>query len=112
MSELVLPIAVSKRTTATDDQSGKVTINPVDLTRSLARSLTPLEAPYVPGKTTLRDAVMAKIECSAETAESLVDTLEADGYLKYVKPRPGVGPEHGYWSFISRPARGALASRW
>jgi hypothetical protein len=110
MSELVLPIAGSTQGT-TERYPDKVTFNPVDLTRALARSLTPLEAPYVPGKTTIRDAVMAEMSCSAETAESLVDRLEADGYLKYIKPRAGIGPEFGYWSFVSDPRRAAVTQR-
>ena len=102
MSELVLPIAVSTNRTIEDDP-GRVTVNPVALTRSLARSLTPLVAPYVPGKTTIRDAVMGEIDCSAETAESLVDILEADGFLKYVKARAESGPDSGYWCFVATP---------
>jgi hypothetical protein len=38
---------------------------------------------YVPGKTALRSAVIRLLGCSEETAEDLVDALEARGVVRY-----------------------------
>lgn len=42
-----------------------------------------LEHDYLDGRTVLRDAVRAYLDCSTLEAEALVDTLEAQGYLRF-----------------------------
>jgi hypothetical protein len=44
-----------------------------------------LEQDYLDGRTVLRDAVADHLACSILEAEALVDTLEAQGYLKFPK---------------------------
>lgn len=69
------------------------------LVRSLACRLAPLSGPYIPGKTRIRDAIMDELDCSAEVAEGLVDTLENEGRLEYVAPRGRVERVPGHWRF-------------
>jgi hypothetical protein len=62
-------------------------IDDLDL-QSLARALVErlgryLDQGYLDGRTVLRDAVRAHLACSALEAEELVDTLEANGYLRF-----------------------------
>jgi hypothetical protein len=42
-----------------------------------------LEAGYLDGRTRLRDAVAAELDCSDLEAEALVDTLEARGFVRF-----------------------------
>ncbi len=54
--------------------------------RDLAARLSTQEGEfrgYLRGKSALRDAVEALVECSELEAEELVDTLESRGYLRY-----------------------------
>jgi hypothetical protein len=61
------------------------TVDDVDL-EALALALdegvpTHLREGYLTGKTALRDAVVARLDCSEAVAEGLVDTLEARGII-------------------------------
>lgn len=62
-------------------------VNEIDLS-SLARALQeelggqPAEG-YLRGKTVLRDALVRRLRCSDLEAEELVDTMEAQGYLRF-----------------------------
>jgi hypothetical protein len=38
---------------------------------------------YVPGKTAMREAMLAIVDCSELEAEELVDTLESRGLVRY-----------------------------
>lgn len=52
---------------------------------------------YLPGKTDFRNVLMSHYRCSALKAETLVDRMEALGYLLFV---PGEGPDDlGVWRF-------------
>ena len=42
-----------------------------------------LEASYLRGKTVLRDALVVHLRCSDAEAESLVDTLELQGFIRF-----------------------------
>lgn len=62
-------------------------VDDIDLAR-LARDLREelgRQAPegYLRGKTALREAVIARLRCSALEAEELVDTMELRGFLRF-----------------------------
>ena len=48
-----------------------------------ARLGSPLEASYLRGRTSIRDAIVAHLACSVYQAEELVDTLELQGYVRF-----------------------------
>ena len=107
MSVLVQPIAPSLSSATTTS----FTVQPRDLVTSLADRLMPMTAAYIPGKTAIRDAVMTELDCSAAKAESLVDSLERDGFLEYVGSRSKINRGAGYWRFVSRPSRRRTVQR-
>jgi len=72
-------------------------IDLADLAETLAGPLTRAPAAgFVEGKTTLRDLVIAELQCSVLQAEQLVDTMVASGFLRFSgDPR---GPsDDGVW---------------
>lgn len=68
------------------------------LVRSLRKTLGEyLVLSYVPGKTALRDATMDLLQCSAQQAEELVDTLEGRGMISYDPGRNELPRTLGRW---------------
>lgn len=66
---------------------GMFTLEDIDL-RALSAELREMfqhDPPegYLRGKTVFRDAVVAKLGCSALEAEELVDTMESRGFLHF-----------------------------
>jgi hypothetical protein len=64
-----------------------LTLEEIDLA-SLVESLrvtlgASLEASYLRGKTVLRDAIVARLDCSEYEAEELVETLELQRYISF-----------------------------
>jgi hypothetical protein len=56
-----------------------------ELARIIRRHVPPNEPPvgYLRGRSYFRDVVAQALQCSDYEAESLVDTLEVNGYLKF-----------------------------
>jgi hypothetical protein len=56
-----------------------------ELARAIRRHVPPNEPPvgYLRGRSYFRDVVAHELRCSDLEAEELVDTLEANGYLKF-----------------------------
>jgi hypothetical protein len=64
---------------------------------------------YVPGKTLLRDAVMTILGWQATEAEELVDSMENDGYIQFIRGDPFI--IGGAWTFEPRPGFGEEMDR-
>jgi hypothetical protein len=60
-------------------------IDLLDLTRRLTRELSSevLPGDYLEGKTKLREVLVSLLDCSELSAEELVDTLVAQGFLRF-----------------------------
>jgi hypothetical protein len=56
-----------------------------DLAERLLRHIPPTEPPvgYLRGRSYFRDVIAHELGCSDYEAESLVDTLEVNGYLRF-----------------------------
>jgi hypothetical protein len=59
---------------------------------------------YVPGKTLLRDQVIDELECSVEAAETLVDALEARGFIRFTGSSQRLELEPSAWEIVLNPA--------
>lgn len=78
----------------------------VDLATLARRVRERLDFPavgYVPGKTMIRNEVINELDCSAEIAEALVDTLEERGFIRYTGSRRTVELEPCNWEFNLQP---------
>ena len=53
---------------------------------------------YLDGRTVLRDAVVAELECSELEAEEIVDTLVARAFVRYEGDPTAALDEGGGWS--------------
>lgn len=58
-------------------------IDLLELTRDLMQRLPGRHADYLGGKTAMRDIVMEGRGCSSLEAETIVDTLEARGFIVF-----------------------------
>lgn len=69
-----------------------------DVTESLERELSGSSpVGYAEGKTTLRDLVVALLQCSELEAEQVVDTMVARGFLRF-SGDPSAPVDDGVWS--------------
>lgn len=61
-------------------------IDLAELTESIRRHIPPNDPPvgYLRGRSYFRDVVAQALRCSDVEAEDLVDTLEANGYLRFL----------------------------
>jgi hypothetical protein len=59
---------------------------------------------YVPGKTLLRDQVVDELDCSVEAAETLVDALEARGFIRFTGSSRRLELEPSAWEIVPNPA--------
>jgi hypothetical protein len=74
----------------------------VELVRGLSEDVrAPTTEGYVMGRTRIRDAVAARLNCSQLRSEQLVDTLVAERFLRFVEDPAGSDP--GYWIFDAEP---------
>ena len=67
------------------------------LTRRLRQRITAPLLDYVPGKTQIRDAIIAELSCSAVRAESLVERLEERGFIHFGGDSDRVEMTPGVW---------------
>ena len=58
---------------------------------------------YLRGKAAFRDAVAELVGCSLMEAEDLVDTLEAQGYVRYVGDAAAPSDAEGGWAVDLEP---------
>jgi hypothetical protein len=99
MGEFAIAVAF-----ATQTSSGEpIMVNPRQLVRTLADALTPLCTAYIQGKASIRDAIMAQIDCAAEDADGLVGALESHGFLRYSGSRERIDGKLGHWRFVAYP---------
>jgi hypothetical protein len=69
-----------------------------ELARRLARDFEEsLPEGDVPGRTALREAIAAELECSSGEAEAIVDVMVEWGFLRFEVDRAGFGPGDGVW---------------
>jgi hypothetical protein len=86
-----------------------VSIDDIDLA-SLAELLrvqlgSSLETSYLRGKTLLRDTLTAHLGCSDAEAESLVDTLELQGYVRFPHFQDDTHPSgRRFWHISHAPS--------
>lgn len=73
------------------------------LTRRVRERLDTAPLGYVPGKTMIRNEVISELDCSAEAAETLVDALEAKGYIRYTGSREELELEPSVWRLSTEP---------
>lgn len=76
------------------------------LTRRLRDRMVPPPVEYVPGKTMIRNEVIDELGCSAEAAETLVDELEARGYIRFTGSLDTLELEPHAWTFVLQPGSG------
>lgn len=58
---------------------------------------------YLQGRTALRDAVAAHLQCSDVTAEMLVDTMESRGFLRFEGDPARADAEGAGWVIAAAP---------
>jgi hypothetical protein len=89
------------------EDSGSIDPGDVDLASLTSRLLQRRNTPpvgYVPGKTLLRDQVIDELDCSAEAAETLVDALEARGFIRFTGSSRRLELEPSAWEIVPNPA--------
>jgi hypothetical protein len=89
------------------EDSGSLDPSDVDLASLASRLDQRRNTPpvgYVPGKTLLRDQVIDELDCSVEAAETLVDALEARGFIRFTGSSKRLELEPSAWEIVPNPA--------
>ncbi|BDG08086.1 hypothetical protein [Anaeromyxobacter paludicola] len=77
-------------------------IDLAELAASIQRHIPPNEPPvgYLRGRSYFRDVISHELRCSEMEAEQLVDTLEANGYLRFLGDPSMRSEAESRWSIL------------
>jgi hypothetical protein len=107
--EITIDMVEDSETGESTQPEAEDSVNPSDVdlaslaSRLQQRDNTP-PVGYVPGKTMLRDQVIDELDCSIETAETLVDALEARGFVRFTGSSRQLELEPSAWEIVPNPA--------
>lgn len=77
-----------------------------DVAERLRRHIPPTDPPvgYLRGRSYFRDVLVSELGCSALEAEDLVDTLQMNGYLRFLGDPASRSQAESRWEILPQPA--------